>query len=97
MLSLEAFNYIRDVFIFFIIILAILFIAVTFFKKRLLFINSFTVISISLICIVVSILNLIMLGYAADELNLSFRKYSTMFIVIVILSVLNSIIIFKNK
>lgn len=97
MLSHEAFNYISYVFIFFIIILVALFITVTFLKKNLKLINWFTVVSISLISIVVSTLNLVMLGYAADEINLQVINYSYMFIAIIILSALSSIIAYRNK
>lgn len=96
-MSHEAFNYLGYVFIFFIIILAGLFIAVTFLKKNSKYINWFSVVSISLICIVVSALNMVLLGYAADEINLQAVNYSYMFIAIIILAALDSIIAFKNK
>ncbi|ALC83147.1 MULTISPECIES: hypothetical protein [Bacillus] len=96
MLSHEAFNYVRYEFVFFIIILIALFINIVFLKKKLDLINWFTVISISFICIVVSVLNLIMLGYASDELNLRMAECTYMFIAVVILAVINSAISYKK-
>src|SRR4051794_30649596 len=96
MLSLEAFNYIKYVFIFFVFIMVVLFIMISFVKKSKL-INWFTVASISFICIVVSVLNLILLGYAADELNLRVIEYTSMFIAILVLSVINLFISYRTK
>lgn len=97
MISLEAFDYIKYVFVFCILALALLFIVVTFFKKQFILVNWFTILSISLICIVVTLLNLIMVGYAADEINLDGTPFTIMFLIIVILSILNFIISYKNR
>ncbi|MFC0270490.1 hypothetical protein ACFFIX_03330 [Metabacillus herbersteinensis] len=97
MLSYEAFNYITYVFNFFTIILVTLFIVIVFLKKYVKLITWFTVVSISFICIVVSALNLIFLGYAADEMNLQSTECFYMFIAIIGLSAINSIISYRNR
>ncbi|MED3927975.1 hypothetical protein ABEU98_30660 [Priestia megaterium] len=96
MLSFEAFNYIKYVFIFFIIILVGLFFIINFSKYNSLT-NLFSVCFISMICIVVSIFNMIFLGYAADELNYTRSYPSDMFIIIVILSIINFIFSYRKK
>ena len=59
--------------------------------------NWVTVVIISFICVVVSMLDLIVLGYAADEINLVMSENSYMFIAIVLLSVVNIVISYRKR
>lgn len=96
-MSFEAFDYIKYTYIFFIIILLALFIKTIFIKNFFNYINAFSVVSVSIICLIVSSFNLIFLGYASDELNFNIIQYTYMFIMIAVLSVINSILSYRNN
>ncbi|MDR7240168.1 hypothetical protein [Neobacillus drentensis] len=67
-------------------------------RKRSNIVNGFTVSIISIISIIVSGINLIIMGYIADELNLAGDAISSyMFLVILGLSIFNLFIYFKSK
>ncbi|KAB2331557.1 hypothetical protein F7731_18420 [Cytobacillus depressus] len=93
-MSLEAFEYIDFILVFFIIILSVLLIKSIFFRKHLHFVNWFSVFSISIICVIVSSVLLYFIGYAADEVpNFTGAQYYIYkYIAIVFLSVVNSVI-----
>ena len=95
MLSYEAFNFIKYIYIFFIIILVAMFILTSTLRKYAKFINWFTVVSISVICLVVSVLLLIFIGFAADEMNFHDVQLNNIFIAIIIFSIMNLIISYK--
>ena len=97
MMSHEAFDFINYTFIFFLVISIVLLLIVTFFSKHFKLINWVTVVIISLIFVVVSMLDLIVLGYAADEINLVMSENSYMFIAIVLLSVVNIVISYRKR
>lgn len=96
-MSLEAFEYIKYIYNFFIVILFALFLRTIFIKNRFNYINRFSIISTSIICVVVSFFSQIFLGYAADEINLNVISYSYMVIIIVILAILNIIFSYRVK
>lgn len=96
MLSQEALQYINYVFIFLIFVAIILFIMLAFFKNSSKAINLFTVAGISFVSIVVASLNLIFMGYVADELNYSGGYSVPLFGVLVIFSMINFFIAYKN-
>jgi hypothetical protein len=61
-------------------------------------VNGFVVSIIAIISIIVSGINLIIMGYIADELGLGGDVVSSyMFLIILGLNILNSFIYFKNK
>lgn len=98
MADLATFVYLRPVFIFFIIVLAISLIIVIFQKKKRTFINGFTIMSISLICSVASIIMMYQIGMIADELVLGGDSVSfTLFIAVAVLSLMNPIVYFYKK
>ncbi len=88
------FDYLRPIFIVFVSIL-ILFI---FFQKSK-FINGFSVISISIICSLISAISLWQIGIMADELNLAGDPVSfILFFSVIGLSALNILVyLFRNK
>ena len=92
MLSIEAFEHLKDIYIFFVFILAALFIMIVFLRKYIKLINWVTVVSISIICSVVSSLILMFMGYVADEMNYQVTGFTSLYIVIIGLSVVNSFI-----
>ncbi|MEW9500930.1 hypothetical protein [Jeotgalibacillus marinus] len=96
-MSHEAFDFINYTFIFFLVISIVLFLIVTFFSKHFKLINWVTVVVISFIFVVVSMLDLIVLGYAADEINLEMYENSYLFIAIVLLSVVNIVISYRKR
>lgn len=97
MIFYEAFDYVKYEFFFLLIVSLGLFINVTFIKKSVLN-NWVAVISISFICVVISALNLYMLGVSADELNIGVEYInSIMFITILFLAIINSIISYFSK
>jgi|tagenome__1003787_1003787.scaffolds.fasta_scaffold20352845_1 hypothetical protein len=93
-MSLEAFELIHLILMFLIIILVALLIKSIFLRKHLLFINWFSVLSISIICVFVSSLLLYFIGYAADEVPYftDTEYYFYQYIAIVSLSLVNSVI-----
>jgi len=96
--GLEIYDFIRLVFITFIISLIIISIILLIQRKRSNIVNGFTVSVISIISIVVSGIILIIEGYIADELNLAGDITSSkMFLIILGLSILNLFIYFKKK
>jgi len=87
------FDYLRPVFITFIIVLLIFLLIVILQKGKCKLINGFSVISVSIICLLVSAINLWQIGIIADELGLGGDAVSSyMFLVIVGLSILNPIV-----
>ncbi|MGE7184626.1 hypothetical protein ACQKKK_11700 [Peribacillus sp. NPDC006672] len=95
--GLEIYDFLRLVFITFIISLIIISI-ILLAKKRSNLVNGFTVSITSIISIIVSGINLIIMGYIADELNIAGDVISSyMFLIILGLSIFNLYIYFKNK
>lgn len=96
--GLEIYDFLRLVFITFIISLIIISIILLIQRKRGNIVNGFTVSVISIISIIVSGIILIIEGYIADELNLAGDiNSSNMFLIILGLSILNLFIYFKKK
>ena len=96
--GLELYDFLRLVFITFIISLIVISIILLIQKKRSNLINGFTVSIILVISIIVSGINLIIMGYIADELNLAGDVISSyMFLIILALNLFNLFIYFKNK
>jgi hypothetical protein len=96
--GLEIYDFLRLVFITFIISLIVISVILLVQRKRNNFVNGFTVSIISIISIIVSGIILIIEGYIADELNLAGDAITSyMFFVILGLSILNLFIYFKNK
>ena len=95
--GLEIYDFLRLVFITLIISLFIISI-ILFAKKRRNLVNGFTVSIISIMSIIVSSINLIIImGYIADELNLAGDVISLyMFLIILGLSIFNMFIYFKK-
>lgn len=92
---MEIYDFIRLVFITFIIAILIVLFAQT---RRTNTVNGFVVSIIAIISIIVSGINLIIIGYIADELGLGGDVISSyMFLVILGLNILNSFMYFKNK
>ena len=82
----------RPAFITMILVLLLLLILVLF-KVKLKQLNGFTVMSISLICLIVAAINIWQEGIVVDELNLVGDSVSfVMFLVIVVLSFLNPVL-----
>ena len=95
--GLEIYDFLRLVFITFIISLIVITILLVQ-KKRSNFVNGFTVSITSIISIIVSGINLIIIGYIADELNLGGDVISSyLFLIILGLSIFNFFLYFKNK
>ncbi|MEK4013678.1 hypothetical protein [Peribacillus sp. FSL M8-0224] len=95
--GLEIYDFLRLVFITFIISLIVITIILLVQKKRSNLVNGFTVSITSIISIIVSGINLI-IGYIADELNLGGDVISSyLFLIILGLSIFNLFIYFKNK
>ncbi|MFJ7310734.1 hypothetical protein ACIQY5_24665 [Peribacillus frigoritolerans] len=93
--GLEIYDFLRLVFITFIISLIVILLIQ---KKRSNLVNGFTVSITSIISIIVSGINLIIMGYIADELNLGGDVISSyLFLIILGLSIFNLFIYFKNK
>jgi hypothetical protein len=92
------FDYLRPIFITFIILLILLFIAILQNNKQKL-VNTFSVFSISVISVLISGITLFIEGSIVDNLNLSGDSVSTyLFFIIVILCVVNLFLYFrKNK
>ncbi|WP_282023118.1 hypothetical protein [Priestia flexa] len=83
------FDYLRPIFITFIVLLTLLFIAILQSNKQKL-VNAFSVFSISLISVIISGITLFIEGSIVDDLNLSGDSVSTyLFFVIVILCIVN--------
>jgi small-conductance mechanosensitive channel len=96
--GLEIYDFLRLVFITFIISLIVISIILLVQRKRSTIVNGFTVSITSIISIIVSGINLIIMGYIADELNLAGDVISSyMFLIIIGLSILNWFIYSKNK
>ncbi|MFJ7976640.1 hypothetical protein ACIQZI_13195 [Peribacillus sp. NPDC096379] len=92
---MEIYDFIRLVFITFIIAISIVLFAQ---RKRTNIVNGFVVSIIAIISIIVTGINLIIMGYIADELGLGGDVVSSyMFLIILGLNALNSFIYFKNK
>jgi hypothetical protein len=92
---MEIYDFIRLVFITFIIAIFIVLFAQ---RRRTNIVNGFVVSIIAIISVIVSGINLIIMGYVADELGLGGDVVSSyMFLIIVGLNILNSFIYFKNK
>jgi hypothetical protein len=96
--GLEIYDFLRLVFITFIISLIVISIILLVQRKRSTIVNGFTVSITSIISIIVSGINLIIMGYIADELSLVGDVISSyMFLIIIGLSILNWFIYSKNK
>ncbi|MGG3494486.1 hypothetical protein ABES08_01410 [Peribacillus simplex] len=94
--GLEIYDFLRLVFITLIISLFIISI-ILLAKKRSNLVNGFTISIISIMSIIVSSINLIIMGYIADELNLAGDVISLyMFLIILGLSIFNLFIYFKK-
>ncbi|MFB6468207.1 hypothetical protein ACE38V_15610 [Cytobacillus sp. Hz8] len=92
---MEIYDFIRLVLITFIITIFIVLFAQ---RKQTNTVNGFVVSIIAIISIIVSGINLIIMGYIADELGLGGDVVSSyMFLIILGLNILNSFIYFKNK
>jgi len=96
--GMEIYYFIRLVFIIFIISLIVISIVLFVQRKPTNTVNGFTVSIISIISIIVSGINLTIMGYIADELGLGGDVISSyMFLIILGLNVLNSFVYFKRK
>lgn len=96
--GIDIYAWSRLVFITLMISLIVIFIILLIQRKRNNIVNGFTVSIISIISIIVSGINLIIMGYIADELNLAGDAISSyMFLVIFGLSIFNLLIYFKSK
>ncbi|WP_232700165.1 hypothetical protein [Brevibacillus daliensis] len=93
-----SFDYLRPVFIIFIVVLLIFLLVVILQNGELKLINGFSVICVSIICSLVSAINLWQIGIIADELGLGGDPVSFyMFLAIAGLSILNPIIYTLRK
>jgi hypothetical protein len=91
------FDYLRPIFITFIILLILLFIAILQNNKQKL-VNTFSVFSISVISVLISGITLFIEGSIVDNLNLSGDSISTyLFFIIVILCVVNLFLYFRKS
>ncbi|MGG0409164.1 hypothetical protein [Peribacillus simplex] len=96
--GLDIYDWSGLIFITFIISLIVISTILLVQRKRNNIVNGFAISAISIISIIVSGINLIITGYIADELNLAGDNISTsMFLIILGLSILNSFIYFKKK
>lgn len=97
MAGMEINELVRFVLITFIISLLVISVALFLQKKRGILVNGFTLSMISAISVIVSGTNLIVMGYIADEFNLSGDAMSTyMFFIILGLNILNFLIYLKK-
>lgn len=95
---MEIYNFLRLVFITFIISLTVISVILLVQRNRSNLVNGSTLSIVSTISIIVSGINLIIMGYIADELNLGGDAISSyMFLVILGLSIFNLFLYFKNK
>ncbi|KZB89749.1 hypothetical protein A2U94_19970 [Bacillus sp. VT 712] len=91
------FDYLRPIFITFIVLLILLFIAILQNNKRKL-VNTFSVFSISVISVLISGITLFVEGSIVDDLNLSGDSVSTyLFFIIVILCIVNLFFYFRKS
>ncbi|KMZ44591.1 MULTISPECIES: hypothetical protein [Bacillales] len=98
MAGVEINDLLRFVLITFIISLVVISVALLLQKKRGNLVNGFTLSMISAISVTVSGTNLMMMGYIADEFNLSGDAMSTyMFFIIVGLNILNFLLYLKKE
>ncbi|MFA1712577.1 hypothetical protein ACDX66_12740 [Peribacillus frigoritolerans] len=96
--GLEIYDFLRLVFITFIISLIVIANILLVQKKRSNLVNGFKVSITSIISIIVSGINLIIIGYIDDDLNLGRDVISSyLFLIILGLSIFNLFIFFKNK
>ncbi|MCJ8008042.1 hypothetical protein ACFFF5_18190 [Lederbergia wuyishanensis] len=95
--SYEDFHFVKYEMTFLTIILIGVFISIVFLKKYLKFLNRFSVMLISFICIIISAFNLVMLGYVADEFNFVDTVNSYLFLAIIGFGILNSALAYKNQ
>ncbi|AWX57937.1 hypothetical protein AB432_024155 [Brevibacillus brevis] len=97
MAGMEINELLRFVLITFIISLLVISVALLLQKKRGNLVNGFTLSMISAISVIVSGTNLMVMGYIADEFNLSGDAMSTyMFFIILGLNILNFLIYLKK-
>lgn len=88
--NLAVFDYLRPIYIFFIIILAILLITIIFQNNRIKLFNSLSIISISFICTAVSVFMTYQMGYIVDELSLKGDSVSCyLLIAVTLMSIIN--------
>ncbi|GEC89644.1 MULTISPECIES: hypothetical protein [Brevibacillus] len=98
MAGMEINDLVRIVLITFIISLLVISVALLLQKKRCNLVNGFTLSMISAISVIVSGTNLMIMGYIADEFNLSGDAMSTyMFLIILGLNILNFLIYLKKE
>ncbi|MGF9905949.1 hypothetical protein [Brevibacillus porteri] len=98
MAGVEINDLLRFVLITFIISLLVISVALLLQKKRGNLVNGFTLSMISAISIIVSGTNLMIMGYIADEFNLSGDTMSTyMFFIILGLNILNFLLYLKKE
>ncbi|WP_429842322.1 hypothetical protein [Brevibacillus sp. FIR094] len=98
MVGMEINDLLRFVLITFIISLLVTSVALLLQKKRGNLVNGFTLSMISAISVIVSGTNLMIMGYIADEFNLSGDARSTyMFFIILGLNILNSLLFLKKE
>ena len=97
MYTVSVLDYVRPIFIVFTIILLILLIFVGFQKTHI--VNKFSVVSIPLICVVISAMVLFLEGVIVDEMNLGGDPVtSILFLVIIALSFINyAVYSFRNR
>lgn len=95
---MELFDWSRLVFFTFIISLLVISVILLVQRNRNSIVNGFTITIVSFTSIIVSGINLIIIGYIADELNLAGDIASfNMFLVVLGLSILNLFLYFKKK
>jgi hypothetical protein len=98
MAGMEINDLLRFVLITFIISLLVISVALLLQKKRGNLVNGFTLSMISAISVIVSGTNLMIMGYIADEFNLSGDTMSTyMFFIILGLNILNFLLYLKKE
>ncbi|EJL20285.1 hypothetical protein [Brevibacillus sp. BC25] len=98
MVGMEINDLLRFVLITFIISLLVISVALLLQKKRGNLVNGFTLSMISAISVIVSGTNLMIMGYIADEFNLSGDAMSTyMFFIILGLNILNFLLYLKKE
>jgi hypothetical protein len=96
--GMEIYDFLRLVFITFIISLIVISAILLVQRKQSNLVNGFTISIISTISIIISGINLIIMGYIADELNLGGDVISSyLFLVILGLSIFNLFLYLKNK
>lgn len=95
---MEIYEFLRLIFMTFIISLTIISVILLVQRKRGNLVNGFTVSIVSTVSIIVSSINLIIMGYIADELNIGGDTISSyLFLVIVGLCIFNLFLYLKNK